>query len=162
MTVKRDQQCKTCNESLAAYFLYNPFTIYQRTYPAIEQTSGLVTRPNSEKHEMTVREFQAAPAYANGVFIPEAESYLLNGSDSRYNKVCDRYAECDYNRFTPFNTCLQIYMAHEHNVIQSVNEKVGVSTRPAGSSLLDKRSNSSCKPRSYFPHRDPIFHTEME
>lgn len=124
---KKDQTCKTCNESLIDYFLYNPFVIHKNTHVV---STSLVTRPNSEKQEMIVRDFQAAPAYANGVFIPDTESYLINGNDSRYNKVCDKYAECNYNRVTPFNTCMQIYMAHERNIIQTVDEKIGKSTRP--------------------------------
>lgn len=151
----RNRNTDTCtsrkadmDQELVSYSLFNPFDLISHSIQSTQQMSGELTRPNSQKHELITREFQAAPDYAKGVFIPEAESYLLNNGNSRFNKVCDKYAERDFDRYTPFNACMEMYISHEQNIVQTVDEKIGESTRPEGV-LASVRS-------SYLPQRKGV------
>lgn len=131
------------DQSMVSYVLFNPYQqvsgerASHRYFGGHGQPAdtGVLTRTGPDRIQLHMRDFQAAPDYGNGVFLPDAESYLQNGIDTRFIMSCGKYAEHDYNRFVPFNVCMNAFICHEKDFAQSVDQKVGQSTRPEGKTL---------------------------
>lgn len=145
MHVRNNDECHK-QQSDAGILQYNTFNYYTKTdmggpslnrfdgygiTPSIADV-GLATR-DVRKHELHPREFQAAPDYGKGPLIPDTESYLINGSDSRLYKSCDKFSSTDYNRYTPLNACVGSFIKTEMANTQSVFERVGKPSRPYSS-----------------------------
>lgn len=92
----------------------------------VRYQQGPVRTP--EKQQLSTRVFQAAPNLAKGSCAPNTESYLLSSSDTSINRDCAELAERNYDRFTPFITCVQNYLDGYAQSVGSVNT-VGVSSR---------------------------------
>jgi len=63
-----------------------------------------------ERRQLFSRNFQAVPSFNRGCLnLTTVESTLINGESSAL-KDCDKYAEHDFQRFTPLTSCMQSWI----------------------------------------------------
>lgn len=72
----------------------------------------------AEKIQLHTRNFVANPDLSTGLLIPHIESQLQQGYSSSFSRDCDKMAEVDFNRFIPFDDCLQSFYDNYHASIQ--------------------------------------------
>lgn len=63
----------------------------------------------SERMQLCTRNFVANPDLSTGILLPHIESQLQQGYSSTFSKDCDKMAEVDFNRFIPFQKCMQSF-----------------------------------------------------
>jgi len=63
-----------------------------------------------EKRQFYVRNFQAVPDFARGSCAPNTESLLKNGIDTSPEKECNKLVEKDFDRFVPYNECMDKFI----------------------------------------------------
>jgi hypothetical protein len=146
------------NQSVFDYLTFNPKTLpcegeikrisdFQSCYPNLRFKSGYGQVPSCridgdsamrynpetlrhpERKPLYTRVFTAAPNLGKGTCVPNTESYLKTGAwDTTLNKDCSSLAETNFDRYTPFLSCVQNYIDSYAESVGSVNV-IGTSSR---------------------------------
>jgi hypothetical protein len=133
------EACEKKIEKLNALVADNPNLRFRDGYGVaqpclIDQDSRLrnetVSTNVREKQQLSVRFFHAVPDVSHGAFIPNTESLLKIGAvDSTHERQCDRLAEKDFDRFTPFVPCMTQLVRGEAEATPGWTEQFGASSR---------------------------------
>lgn len=82
---------------------------------------------NKMKTQYKIRDFHAAPDFSRGLVYPSVELQLIAGEQTG-NKCNAKYAEIDYDRFTPFVDRLSHLIEDESKSIQD-GQPIGQSSK---------------------------------
>lgn len=126
---KQNKDCGAIESEIGKLQAENPNIFYKIGYGQPDScytdissklSMGQLTH-GPEKNQLFARNFKANPNLATGTFIPSLESQLQQGNNSSFHKNCSKNAEIDFDRYVPFDRCLQSFYDNYYTSIPSTH-----------------------------------------